>query len=243
MGEPLRVILTPFFWLAELRTVAVCLRIRSGGRAADERLLHESLLNREIGKALQAAPDAAVMVECLSGHLAAYHSTFASLPDVYRRGGCGALETALYDISLERLAVITTHPVMRRYLALLIDSRNLTAVAKRLRWPPSTRPGLLGGGTLRSASLEQLSERGDSNGIALLAARLGGHVPVGDPDQMEQALLESLGRAVRRMARGSDAVGTIIDYLWRLGMEARNLGLLSRLALAGGAAVEREFVR
>lgn len=243
MSESLRVIMTPFFWLTELRTLAVCLRNRSCRQDADEQLLHESLLSNDIGKALQNAPDAATMVKRLADRLIVYHAGFARLPETFQRGGCGALETALNDISLEQLAVTTTHPVMRRYLALLIDSRNLTAIAKRLRWPQSSRPGLLSGGTVRLSLLEQLMERGDTTGVAALAARLGGHVPVSDSDQIEQTLLKSLGHAVRRMSRDTDAVGIIIDYLWRCGVEARNLGLFSRMKVAGGDAVERELVQ
>lgn len=243
MTESLRVIMAPFFWLAELRTLAVCLRNRCGSREVDEQLLQESLLNSAIKNLLRNAPDAAAVVKRLSDHLIAYHAGFARLPEAFQRGGCAALETVLNDISLERLAVSTTHPDMRRYLALLIDSRNLTAIIKRLRRPQSSCPGLLFGGTVRLPLLQQLFERGDTGGVAQLAARLGGNTPVTDPGQVEQTLLRSIGHAVHRMARDPDVVGSIIDYLWRCGVEARNLGLLSRLMMAGGDAVERELVR
>ena len=147
MVEPLRVAMAPFFWLTELRTVAICLRSRAGGREVDDGILRESLLSDPIRNLLHDAPDAGAAVRMLTKLLAPLGLASAALPDLFRQGGCGALERALNDTSLERLAGTTTDPIIKRYVMLLIDSRNLVAVAKQLRWRIAVPPRLLPGGT------------------------------------------------------------------------------------------------
>jgi hypothetical protein len=46
-------------------------------------------------------------------------------------------------------------------------------------------------------------------------------------------LYEAQARVMRRLARQTDGIGAILDYLWRCGNEAANIGLLERLETAG----------
>lgn len=244
MDEQLRRAAAPFFWLAELRTLAVCLRLLSVGGAEFSRLLANSLLAPAVTDLLRSADGPGSAVYGLAALLAEQDPRFARLPEIHRTGGSGALETALHDLSLRSLVTCASlHPQMRRYCLLLIDCRNLTAVAKRLRWRLVTLPPLLDGGTLATARLAELFGRRDSAGLLRLAMRLGGETPYGETDDLERVLHEARQRFMGRLAREGDAVGVILDYLWRCGTEAANIALLERLETAGGDAVAGELRR
>ena len=242
MVEPLRVAMAPFFWLTELRTVAICLRYRASGREVDDGILRESLLSDPIRNLLHDAPDVVAAVRLLTKLLVPLGLASADLPDLFRQGGCGALERVLNDTSLGRLADTATDPIIKRYVMLLIDSRNLITVAKQLRWRIAVSPRLLPGGNIRPALLEERFARQDTVGIAHLAAHLGGGDQTGEPVEIEQTVRATQGRFLRDLAREPTGVGAVIDYLWRCGREARNLGLLSRLATAGSSQVEAELL-
>jgi len=243
MPEPLRIITAPFFWLAELRVIAVCLRRLAGGSRGDDELLQGSLMNDRIRTLLRIAPDEAAAVRQLAGILSPHAPACATLPGTFRSGGSGAVETALQDIFLARLAAGRHHPVMSRFVVLTIDCRNLTAVAKGLRWRSSRPPRLVEGGSIPVKKLADLAEQADVVAIARLAARLGGINRSGDPDNLERTVLQAEYRAVSSLAREPDGVGEILWYLWRCRNEARIIGLLSRLATAGTEAVEAEVMR
>jgi hypothetical protein len=222
--------------------VAICLRYRASGREVDDGILRESLLSDPIRNLLHDAPDVVAAVRLLTKLLVPLGLASADLPDLFRQGGCGALERVLNDTSLGRLADTATDPIIKRYVMLLIDSRNLITVAKQLRWRIAVSPRLLPGGNIRPALLEERFALQDTAGIALLAAHLGGGDQPGDPDEIEQTVLAAQGRFLRDLAREPTGVGAVIDYLWRCGREARNLGLLSRLATAGNSQIEAELL-
>ena len=243
MSEPLRVMTAPFFWLAELRVIAICLRRLAGGASGDDELLQGSLMNKRIRKLLRGAPDAESAVRQLAGILAPHAPACATLTGTLAGGGVGAVEAALQDIFLQQLAATRLHPVMERFLALTIDCRNLTAVAKRLRWRSIRSPRLIGGGRIPLKKLAALAKGEDAVAIARMAARLGGIGRSGDPDNLERTVLQAEYRAVSSLAREPDGVGEILWYLWRCRNEARIIGLLSRLATVGTAAVEAEIMQ
>lgn len=233
MDERERRSTAPFFWLAELRTLARCLRFQAKSTADSGRLLRNSLLNDSIRELPDKGEKSAAVVAKLAELLAGHDPEFARLPEIYRTGGPGAVETALHEISLQWLARIPLHPQMRRYIALEIDCRNLTTVAKRLRWRLATLPQLLKGGTLPLPRLAELFERRDNAELLRQAMRLGGEAPYSETTEPERILDEARKRVMRRQARETDGVGTTLDYLWRCGNEAANIGLLERLETAG----------
>lgn len=243
MDEPLRRATATFFWLEEVRTLAVCLRLLGGGAADLTGLLERSLLANGIRELLRKADGCAAAVAGLSAVLAGYDPHFAGLADTYRTGGPGALEAALYEISLRRLARMPLHPTMRRYIELEIDGRNLTTAAKRLRWKLVTIPPLLEGGVIPLPRLAELFRRGDAAGLRRQAMRLGGGAQYDETADLESVLYESRRRAMGRLARSADGIGAILGYLWRCGNEAANIGLLERLESIGSGYAEAELRR
>lgn len=244
MDEKTRGVTAPFFWLAEVRILAICLRLLNRAVPSLEELLRASLLSNRVRTLLCGADNsAAVMMEQLTTILSGHDPRFGGLSEAWRTGGGAATETALYEISLASACEKRRHPAMRRYLALMIDSRNLTTIAKRLRWRLNTIPPLVEGGTLPPSRLGELFKHKDKAGLLHLAMRLGGLAPYRETDEMERVLYEAQRRVMRCLAREPDGVGVILDYLWRCGNEAANIGLLERLESMGSEYAEAELRR
>jgi hypothetical protein len=244
MEESLRVMFTPFFWLAEVATLAICLRDLAGSRKANENVLRESLLNDTIRSMLRQQTDITTLVTDLAAVLAPHDDRFARLPELFRTGGCGALEAALHDISLELLAAAPGRPGMKQYVTLQIDGRNLTACWKQLRRPLDRPPELLPGGAIRPAAIGAVFSRQDTPGLVALAMGQAGRVQRNvQTDDIELILRDSGGKLLGRLAREPGGSGIILDYLWRCNGEARNIGLLNQVAVAGIDAVSAELQR
>ncbi|MDD2582454.1 MAG: V-type ATPase subunit [Desulfuromonadaceae bacterium] len=243
MDEKTRGDTAPFFWLAEVRILAISLRLLNRGGAGFEHLLRESLLSNRIRTLLCGSDGSAAAMRQLTTILSGHDPRSGGLGEAWRTVGGGGMETVLYEISLASACEKQLHPAMRRYLELMIDSRNLTTIAKRLRWRLSTIPPLVEGGTLPPSRLAELFELKDNTGLLHLAMRLGCLTPYNETVEMEQVLYEAQRRVMRRLAREPDGVGVVLDYLWRCGNEAANIGLLERLESMGGEYAEAELRR
>lgn len=232
LREPLRRALALYFWLAEVRTVGIALRMRAGGGTIGRETLQATLLCKPLCRILMAPGSVAELAERLTVVLVTHAPAFAALPEVYRNGGTAALESALNSISLQ-CRPKPEHPALQQGIALLIDGMNLTMAAKALRWNTARPLPLLPGGTVRPASLQALADRGWRAGLARMAAGLGGQGREGDPHELERTVVEAQKRALVRLAREPSGLGSVIDYLWRCRFEATAIGLLSRVGIAG----------
>jgi hypothetical protein len=243
MDEELRCALAPFFWLAEVRTLVIAIRLLDSDELELDSLLSASLLAKPFRDLLRHSGSAAAAVGSMSKLLSGSDRRFSELNDIYQRDGVGALESALLEISLQRLLSTPLSPPLRSYMTLLIDSRNLTTIAKRLRWRLKTLPPLLEGGRLPVPRLEKLFQRQDHPALLALAMRLGGQAPLSADAELEAVLYAAQGRVLRRLARDEEGIGAILYYLWCCGNEATNIALLQRLETVGSAAVDRELRR
>lgn len=242
MNEPLRRVTAPIFLLEELRTINISLRAMAGGHGVDPGLLGESLMEEGVRNILARGGSAEGALAGLAARLATYAPACAELAKIRQRSGWNGVEEALHDIFLERLAATPLHPLVRRFVSLMVDGRNLIAVAKGIRWQQADRPPFATGGSIPLKRLRGLRQRGDLAGAVRLAERLGGGAEEAGGLGVEGALLRSQYRAIRGMGRDPEGVGAIIDYLWRCRNEARVIGLLSRLATAGPEALAGEVV-
>jgi hypothetical protein len=243
MDEELRRALAPFFWLAEVRTLAIAIRLLSSGVTEIDQLFSACLLAKPFRDLLRQSASGAAAVDGVANLLAGIDPAFRELSAVYHRDGAGALEAALTEISLHHLASTPLAPPLRSYITLLIDSRNLTTIAKRLRWRLSTLPPLLEGGTLPLPRLTKLFQHQDKPALLNLAMRLGGQAPYSADADLETVLFAAQGRILRRLARAEDGLGAILHYLCCCDNEAVNIALLQRLETAGSAAIDRELRR
>ena len=241
MDEQLRRSTSTFLWLAELRTLSTCLRLLSKAATDLNPLLNNSLLANSIRGVLLKANSPAEAVTGLTAVLSAYDSRFNIIGEAWRTGGYGAFESALYDITLTKVCDPNIHPDMRSCMELMIDSRNLTALAKHLRWRLRSLPHLLKGGVISLPRLEKIFERLDNAALLNLAMRLGGEAQYNETADLERVLYEAQDRVMHRLARQVDAVGAILDYLWRCSNEAANISLLEHMEIAGSELATAEL--
>ncbi|CAH2032128.1 hypothetical protein [Trichlorobacter ammonificans] len=243
MTEPLRRATAPFFWLAELKPLAVCLRLLAGGQPLPESLLAASLLAAPLRELLRSGGGCAGAVERLERRLVDCHPAFGGLGAAFRAAGTGGTERLLWERSLEAACSGPLHPQMRCCLTLVVDSRNLSALLNGLRWRQTEPSRLLAGGTLDPARLIELFRRNDNAGLLRLAARLGGMDGAGQEVDPEQLLRIARRRLTARLVRTGDGVGLILDYLWRCSDEAAMIGLLEKLEAIGPEQVAAELRR
>lgn len=243
MDEQLRQATAPFFWLRELDTLALCLRLPASRSAGIGLLLQKSLLCDDIRQILLRSDGCDQALAGLIPLLARHDRRFSLLADILGKSGHGALEASLHETTLTLLAESRLHPVMQRYCALAVDCRNLTTIAKRLRWRMESIPLLLKGGSIAIKRLQEIFLRRNGSGLLRLAMRLGGEAQYDISATPEQVLYESRKRVMARLAREPDGIGAIIDYLWRCGNEAVNIALLERLETAGASLAGMEMRR
>ncbi|HEY6874297.1 MAG TPA: V-type ATPase subunit [Geobacteraceae bacterium] len=236
MNGGVRSTFAPVYRWLELRTLILCLRNRmAGDTAKEEALLATSLLAEPLKRAVREGD--ALRVLGMAGEFLAPRGG-RRVRAAYGSEGMAGGERELVTLCLEGAVAGRLHPAVREFCRYLIDRQNLVALYKVLRWRTGISPLYVAGGTLRISALEEVRAKGDAGSIVHLIRRRSGVEPPLTPSGVEKALVDGLSRLLRRMARGGDGVGLVLDYLWRCYTEARNLGVLLQ---AGG--MEREALR
>lgn len=220
--------LDPVFAWTELRTLVLCLRqMRARGPSPASELLRHSLLCHELKEILQGSGDPGSSVSALEGFFTSWHPSFAGLRQCYEKDGLRGFEAALTSRFLQTVLATPLVPEVRRYMALLVDLRNLLRLSKELRWQATQSP-LLQGGTVALQRLEPLAQRGDRQGLEDLFARLTRGEQFAS-ETAGAALARRLTRYVHQAAKEPLGLGPILEYLWGLSVRAANL----RLSLYG----------
>lgn len=236
MDGKLRKTFAPVFRWLELRTLIIALRHRSAGENAKaELLLATSLLAEELKRGVREGEPSRVLVA--AGDLLAPRGG-GRVRAAYGKEGTAGGERELVSLCLEGGVAGRLHPAVREFCRYLIDRQNLVALYKGLRWRIASPLVFVAGGTLRLSALEEARGKGDVAAVAPLVRRRCGTEPPLSASGVEKALVDGLSHLLRRRAREGEAVGLVLEYLWRCYTEARNLGVLLH---AGG--MEREALR
>jgi hypothetical protein len=230
----------PFFIYLELRTLLIylrhCLRRRHGARTDD--ILLYSLLSDAVKKILIRGADIPSVVASLERTVPFLVLKDRKLSKVFPKEGLRGLEAKLAAALLEYIVSLELHPDIKLFFTYLIDSRNVIAVYKHLKWNISEKPDLVDGGKIRKSVLTKVLREGEVGGAVSLAGRLSGTgVREEDAVNIENILLTSLTKKVRAAARASD-IGFILHYLWHTYVESRNLGIILY-----GRGIEKESLR
>lgn len=236
MEPPLRETFAPLFGWFELRTLALCLRNRAEGATGKVgELLFHSLLAERLKKVVLSDRDLPAVCRKLAEFLAFAAPRFSRLGSAYGERGLAGFEQELADLYLTGTFSAPLHPVVGEFFRRLIDTRNLMALQKQLRWRIKAAPRFIRGGWIGEGSLREAAQRRESAAIATLMERLTGRkIEISPAGGVEQPLLADLTRRVRRLGREAET-GLILDYLWGCYVETRNLSLLVH-----GAGVDRE---
>lgn len=218
---------TPFFIWLELKTIVLCLRNMQAGRSRDnETILHSSQLSSLVKSMLAAGSDLPEAVARLETTLVIFSPIFSGVAKIFKEGGVPGLEIWLNDAWFHWAGETTLHPALREFFAILVDFHNMMRLDKALRWKVAQAPDFLKGGRIRRRLFVDTLARGDRTAFAGLLRRFPGMEEDADPAvSPETALLRGIDKRLRQGSREAD-YDRIVEYLWLMYRETRNMGIL-----------------
>ncbi len=229
MNKHLRDIFHAFFLFAEMKTLIVCFRhtIRKENKTSLTDILFFSLLSEKIKEMLDMETDFPSMLEKLERDFLYLPDKPARLKGVFLEDGLKGLEQSLTRELLEEIMLSKLHPLMNIFFTSIIDSKNIIALYKHLRWGIRVPPLFIRGGTIRETYLTKVIHTNAISEVPKLIYRLTGlDIEETTISNLEKTLLAGLTKKTKVMGRRSADIGLILDYLWRYAVEVQNLSLL-----------------
>ena len=229
MNKHLRNVFHVFFQFTEMKTVIVCLRHKisteSTTRLTD--ILSLSLLSEKMKEILDMETDFPSMLHTLERDFLFPPDEPARLKDVFLEEGLKGVEEGLIREFLQGIMRLKLHPVIKSFFTSVIDSKNIIALYKHLRWGIKVPPLFIRGGSISEAHLTMVIHTNAISEVPKLIYRLTG-LEIEEPtaSNLEKTLLISLTKNIKAMSRRSTDIGLILDYLWRYAVEVQNLSLL-----------------
>ena len=240
-----RTFATPFA-LFELKTIVLCLRSRVADNTARVSvLLEHSLLSEPVRKVLSGKADLPSTIDQLGEEMSGASRGYPDLGAAYKDEGLRGLEDGLMRTFLEHASDQKLHPVVRQFFGYFIDLRNIVILYKHLRWKVERRAPFISGGSIETSRFRKILKRNDEAGFdALLTSEMKVETlphTVGE-SALESILLRTLTRKLRQAGRESDDVGLILDYVWRVYAQTRNLAVLHHAESVDSHTLERELI-
>ncbi len=240
MNRKIRDIFSAFFFYAELRAIYICLRhIRGGMSSGIGAILSLSLLSDRFKDILLTARDASSAVVRMEGALSRVSAGYAGIADIYSEKGPEIFER---DLTIRYLAAMPgsrLHPLLKDFFLRIVDARNIIAIVKVINLKPRQSPSFVPGGSLSESVIREAIEKKDLGNVLRLAGIRG----AGQAGQdIEKRLYEDITAHLRRRGRVPLDLGLLLDYLWRLSVEAMNLSLLSYGRQLQRDLISRELV-
>jgi vacuolar-type H+-ATPase subunit C/Vma6 len=223
MNGALRDIFWRFFIYFELRTIFMCLRYKKGAYEKIEELLCFSLLSDELKELLRGDSDMLTAIRGVKGAFLSISDRFGGLKDIFMKDGLRGFEQALTNIYLENTINSKLHHTIRDFFIYVIDSRNIMAVYKHIRWQIHDYPPFINGGSIKEARLRMVFERQDISEIASLVQKLTGIMT--DAKNIENSLLKGIMHFLKKTTRDPLCIGIILNHLWRCYVETVEAGI------------------
>jgi hypothetical protein len=241
MNKELRDIFGPFFMYSELVTLLTCLRyhLKKVKKTEIEYILAFSLFSEKVKNILSLEADLPFILEMLDKRAAFLSDRPAGLSGIFIIGGLPEVEQTITRTLLGHIMNGPGHPCITRFFISLIDSINIIALYKHLRWGLSAKPAFITGGNVKEPVLSAIFHSSDVSGIAALIRKQTGFY-VGEPAaaNVESALLKGISGQVKKMERESPVIGLILNYLWRSFLEARDISILYY-----GNKIDKDIIR
>jgi len=241
MNKGLRDVFRQFFQYSELKTLLICFRnkIKKTPPAEIERLLSSSLLSEEVKETLKMETDLPSVLEVFEKELLFPSIRLSGLKDVFLKTGLLGVEHRLTSAFLEQIAGSELHSVIKKFFVYKIDSKNIIAISKYLRWGIKADPLIISGGGIRESKLRTVINTREIHKIVHLVYQLTGlSVEEPGPSNVENTLLIGLTKKIKIMGREFEDIGFILDYLWRCFIEAQNLSIILY-----GKEINRDLLR
>lgn len=228
MNKRLRDIFFPFFLYSELRTLFLCFRYKSAGDIKKvETILKHSLFSKKFIRVLATDESLIETLKRIEDTLTSLSIRFRGIVEVFSKDGLKGLERHLTERCLEYIINADLHPVLKTFFMRVIDSRNIIALYKNVRWGVKSEQDFIQGGTIGESRLRDAMRKEDIFGVLQIARTLTG-ISIAKPDAsgVEAALYRGMTIFLKRTGREPSGIGLILDYLWRCSMEAMNLGVI-----------------
>lgn len=248
MDRTLRSLFAPVFALFELKTIVLCLRNKAIRRTAEvDRLLARSLLAEPVQRALRCDATTGTSAGAVIDALAGVSVGFRELRTAFADEGLKGFENALTRIYLQQIVEERLAPLIKQFFALFIDMRNTMVLYKQLRWDVGEKAAFIAGGSTARERFEQTLARKDPAGLDTLIKETTGLLSVpaaANEGALETVLLRTITKKLHDIGRASasDSVGLVLDYVWRLYVQARNLAVLHHAHDVAHQTLERELI-
>ncbi len=241
MNRRLRHTFFPFFVYSEIKTMVLCLRFKTGKETgADiEDILSFSLLSKEVKDVLKRDADLPLILAEFERKFLPPTDKQSGLEDLFSKDGLKGVEEGLTNGFMERIISSKLHPVLKKYFIFLIDIKNIMALCKHVRWAVKTVPVFIHGGSISEPVLMDTVRSGEMSRIVRLVHQLTGiSLPESGASEIENILFADLTKYLRVKAIEGSDIGLILDYLWKICVEAENFSILLY-----GRGIERNVLR
>jgi vacuolar-type H+-ATPase subunit C/Vma6 len=245
MNNGLRTIFWPFFLHMEIKTILYCLRyrLRKETEKKISRILSRSLLSERIKKVLTREDGLLQIVREIEKAFILLSDKFYGVGVLFQRDGLEGIERMLPDTYLEYITGSDIHPQVRSFFSYTIDSRNIIALYKNLRWGIRSHPPFIEGGKIRRERIIYILKTGDIHGIYSLVRMVSGIELREDyTSEIVAFLYRGLKKILKRKGRDPLGTGSILDYLWRCYLEAVNLRIILYGYMLERDTIEPEIV-
>ena len=245
MNRGLRNVFSPFFLYSEIKTIILCLRHKreKGHNTEVEDILTFSLLAGDLKEVLRRDADLPLILEEFERQFLSLPDKSEGLNDIYLKKGLKGVEEHMTDSIIDQIRTSSLHAVIHTFFAALIDMRNVITLYKYLRWTVVRGTVFVPGGSIHPSRLEGAAHRGDLSEVSRLIHDLTGKiVQEAGLSAVENILLTGLTKQVRALAKESPDIGLILDYLWRVYMEAKNLTILLHCADMERVSLRNEII-
>jgi len=245
MNRALREIFLPYFICSELETLLVCLRYKTekGKSSEIEDILEYSLLSEKIINALKTEAELPAIMDMLTNRADILSVSFSGLRDVFFKDGLAGAEHRISAGLFDHLMKQEMHPVMRRFIVSVIDSKNIISLYKHIHWETDAKPVFIEGGSISMRELAGIERSHDISDVyALIYKQTGSAVEGTSVMNIDTLLMKVINRQTKKLWRESPDIGLVLSYLWSFNMESRNLSILCYAHQVGKGAVREELV-
>ena len=229
MNRGLRNMFRPFFLYSEIKTIVWCLRhkIEKESNTETEDLLLFSLLSKEVKDVLKKEADLSLLLEEFEKKYLSSMSGAAGLKEIFEKEGLKGVEEKLVNGFINQIIALKLHPVLHSFFVYLIDKQNIITLCKYERWDIKTDPLFIPGGSISESMLRKaVQDGGMSPIIRLVHQRTGISVKEPGVSEIENTLFAALTKYLRVKAREGSGPGLLLDYLWKIYIEALNFSIL-----------------
>lgn len=229
MNDELRGVFYPFFVFTEIKTVILCFRYKKVLEESLEinKILDSSLLSGEIKRVLAMKADLQSVLKGFEQKTMSLYAGRPGLEDAFLNEGLKGLEQRLTIVFFDHIINSGLHPVLHAFFSFLVDSKNITAAYKHVRWGLEAQPYLISGGSLAESRLKKAVREKDMPAVMELIHAMTGLVIEESPAPcIERALHAGLLKQAKTMYRENMDIGLVLYYLWRACLETMNLSII-----------------